>query len=74
MKKNTLLKIVNPILALALLYQVATGLLHGIIPRGSFESVHVTGGMVLIVCAVIHLLLNWNWVKANLPVKSKTDA
>ena len=65
MKKGTLLKIINPIMAVVFLYQVATGLMHGAIPYERFETVHVTGAAVLILCVIIHLVLNWSWVKTN---------
>ena len=73
MKKNTFLKMTNPILAAAFLYQIITGLLHGIIPRESFETVHVSGAVFLIIFAIIHLMLNWSWVKANFLSESKQD-
>ena len=65
MKKSTLLKIVNPILAGVFLYQVVTGLTHEIIPESIFETVHVAGAFTLIFFVIIHLILNWNWVKLN---------
>ncbi len=65
MKKNTLLKIINPILAVVFLYQVGTGLMHDIIPKEIFEAVHIAGAFTLIVFVIIHLVLNWNWVKLN---------
>jgi hypothetical protein len=71
-KKNTFLKMTNPILAAAFLYQIATGLLHGIIPRESFGTIHVSGAVFLIIFAIVHLMLNWSWVKANFLTDSKT--
>ena len=65
MKKNTLLKIINPILAIVFIYQISTGLMHEIIPKNRFETIHGTGGIVLLICVIIHLILNWNWVKVN---------
>ncbi len=65
MKKNKVLKIINPILAILVLYQVITGSMHEVIPKESFEAVHVSGGVALVVFVIIHLLLNWNWVRAS---------
>lgn len=65
MKKNTALKIVNPILGILLLCQVLTGLLHSLLPRDVFEILHQANGIALALVASIHLILNWNWVKAS---------
>jgi uncharacterized membrane protein YfcA len=65
MKTNIILKIVNPLLAVALVFQVVTGLLHGILPREMFETIHGTSAGILMVFVILHLLLNWNWIKAN---------
>lgn len=65
MQRNTILKVLNPLLGLFVLGQVATGLLHGIMPRDVFETVHSWGGIAVATAATIHLSLNWNWIKAN---------
>lgn len=65
MNKTGLLKIVNPLLALAALWQLLTGALRGFLPRGLFGTVHEAGAMFLAAAALLHLYLNWNWVKAN---------
>ncbi len=71
MKTNAFLKIINPILALALIFQITTGLMHGIIPRDIFETVHGNGAGVLFICVIIHLILNWKWIRVNF-VSNKT--
>ena len=63
--KNTILKIINPLLGLLLINQVLMGLLHDILPREVFEVMHEGGGIVFAVAAVLHVILNWNWIKAN---------
>jgi protein-S-isoprenylcysteine O-methyltransferase Ste14 len=65
-KRNSVLKILNPILALLLLNQILVGLFHGFVPRDVFEILHQGGGIVLATAALLHVILNWNWVKANL--------
>jgi hypothetical protein len=65
MKTNIFLKILNPILAVVLVFQVVTGLLHGILPKEMFETIHGTSAGILMACVILHLLLNWNWIKAN---------
>lgn len=73
MNRNTALKILNPILALAVLCQLATGLFHGVLPRSAFELVHQWGGLLVAACAATHLVLNWNWVKAAYRGKRQKD-
>ena len=70
MKTNIFLKILNPILAVVLLIQIITGLLHGIFTRDMFETIHGSGAGILLACVILHLFLNWGWVKANFLKKS----
>jgi len=63
MSKQTALKIVNPLLVVLLLNQATTGLLHEKLPRETFELLH-SGGWLLVLVSILHLALNWNWVKA----------
>ncbi len=70
MSKQTLLKIINPVIALLLLNQAATGLLHNVLPHGVFEFMH-KGGWILFILTILHLYLNWGWVKSNLIPKGK---
>ena len=65
MNRMKWLKTVNPILFILVLWQAITALGHDFLGREIFEKVHVTGGLLLIVFAAIHLVLNWNWVKSN---------
>ena len=63
--KKFALKVLNPIIALLILNQVFSALLHSALSRELFEKIHETGGFLLFLGALIHLLLNWNWVKAT---------
>ena len=68
MTKNTMLKILNPLLGLLVVNQIATGLLADELFKVSpnaFEMLHETGGILLAVLTVAHLILNWNWIKAT---------
>jgi hypothetical protein len=65
MKRNTALKILNPLLGLLMLNQVSTALLHDLLPRQVFHVLHKQGGLVLAAVAALHLILNWNWIRAN---------
>ena len=72
MNKRILLKIVNILLALLILNQATTGMLRGILPGEAFEFLHEGGGITLFIFALIHVYLNWAWVKANiLPGREK---
>ena len=66
MKRNSVLKILNPILALLFLNQILAGLFHQSLPRNVFEILHQGGGIILATATLLHVILNWNWVKANL--------
>jgi hypothetical protein len=65
MKKNTVLKIVNPILGVLLVNQILMGLMHTMLPRKAFEVFHEGGGIIFAILAILHVILNWNWIKAN---------
>jgi hypothetical protein len=63
--KKFVLKVLNPIIALLILNQVFSALLHGALSNKLFEKIHETGGFLLFIGVVIHLFLNWGWVKAT---------
>ena len=44
MKKNNILKILNPVIALLLLSQICTALLRDVLGDEVFEAIHETGG------------------------------
>jgi len=61
--KNMLLKIVNPLLGIAFLVQIVSGYLIG--QGGIFYEIHENCAMALIVLVLAHIVLNWNWIRAN---------
>jgi hypothetical protein len=65
MTRTTALKILNPILAVLALNQVATGLGREALSIDAFEVLHQGGGIVFAVAALLHVILNWYWVRAN---------
>ena len=65
MSKTKALKILNPILALLFLSQACTGLLHSSIYYKVYDVVHGGGGIALIVAGLLHIYLNWAWVRSN---------
>lgn len=70
MRANAILKVVNPLLFLALLVQAATGLGMWLFEWDAVMDVHIANGIVLIVLAVAHLMLNWRWVRVTYRRKS----
>jgi len=65
MKRNTMLKILNPVLAVFFLNQAITAIFHDSLSRPAFEILHKTAGMILLCLIALHIILNSNWVKAN---------
>jgi hypothetical protein len=68
MKKAALLKVVNPVLALLFLAQAVTGIAHDPLQEMSYEvwkAIHSGGGLLLVLVAFSHVVLNWSWVRAT---------
>lgn len=65
MKRNTLLKLSNPILGVLAVNQIGTGLLADRMPPETFQIMHQYGGLAFAAVALLHVILNWNWIKAN---------
>ena len=65
MKKATFLKVINPILAIAFLLQILSVILKNQISFEIFHIIHGVGGMALTIGGLIHLILNWNWIKST---------
>jgi hypothetical protein len=67
--KASALKIINPILGTAAAVQLFTMVLFTFfedsIPIKQIRDIHVIGGYVLLGLVVIHLYLNWTWIKSN---------
>ena len=76
MNKAKLLKATNFILIILAVIQISTSLmlffrLFMSDPRvfKAVIKIHVNNGLAFILVALIHLFLNWGWVKANFLVK-----
>jgi hypothetical protein len=65
MKKNTAHKILNPILLVLIVNQAMTGLFGDELGHEAFEVLHQGGGILLASLVIVHLVLNFSWVKAS---------
>jgi hypothetical protein len=64
MSKSGALKVVNALLAVLIVTQMASGFFGRDIGMRAFNIIHRDGAIVLMVVAVAHIYLNWNWVKS----------
>lgn len=64
MDKTKWLRRINILLFFLLLYQAITGLLVAVIDEEVFEIIHPVGGGLLFIFGLIHLSLNWGWVRS----------
>jgi len=65
MKRNTILKILNPVLAVFFINQAITVIFRESLSYKAFGIFHKTAGMILLCLIAVHIILNFNWVKAN---------
>ncbi|HAO19072.1 MAG: hypothetical protein BWK80_17110 [Desulfobacteraceae bacterium IS3] len=63
--KSKWLKILNPILGIAFIFQISVGFSGDFIPIRNFGRVHRIGAIVLLICVIAHIYLNWQWIKVN---------
>ena len=63
---------INPLLAIVFIVQVLTGIFHEPIGYETFAFIHPRAGVFLLLLAVLHLYLNWNWIKSSY-LKKKTE-
>jgi len=65
MKRNTVFKILNPVLFLFFINQAITVLLREHLSFKTFGLFHKIGGATLLCLIALHIILNFNWIKAN---------
>ncbi len=66
MKKLFFLKWLNIILAVIFFLQVGTVFFRPMIPGKLFFPVHAWVGRTLILAVIVHILMNWGWIKTNI--------
>jgi hypothetical protein len=64
--KPVMLKFVNPIMAILFISQSVSGLAHSQLSDETFEAVHGFGGKVFIALVIVHIWLNFGWIKNTL--------
>lgn len=65
MKRSTALKIISPVIAVMLVIQVFSGLFSDSLSSSAFEIFHEINGLTLAGLIVLHVVLNWNWIKSS---------
>jgi hypothetical protein len=65
MKRNTALKILNPVLLVFFVNQAVSVIFRESFSREAFGIFHKTAGGILLCLIALHFILNFNWVKAN---------
>lgn len=70
MNKTTILKFANLLLAISFLNQALTGFFHHSFSRKVFELLHEGGAIILVALVLVHIYLNWGWIKSNFLSKS----
>jgi hypothetical protein len=75
MNRLKALRIVNLLLIIVFFSIASSGLLYWAgwlnIPYSTFRVVHPFTGLTLVILVIIHLVLNYNWIKANYLKKRK---
>jgi len=66
MQKNTMFKILNPILAVLTVSQGLSGIFAEHLAPQVFQWLHKGGGILLLAGIALHVILNWSWVRASL--------
>ncbi len=64
MDRTKWLKRINVLLLFFLIYQAVTGVLVAVINEDVFGVIHPVGGGLLVIFGLIHLGLNWGWVRS----------
>ncbi len=66
MNKQKLLKIINPLLFLLIILQAVNIILLKTDPPSFAYMIHEWNGYVIMALVVIHVYLNWSWIKTNI--------
>ena len=73
MKRQKALKIINPVMFLLVIYQGVTGFFRMSMYE-HFKAAHPLAGALLLALAIVHLGLNWPWVKSQYSRRKKAPS
>jgi len=65
LNRTKMLKYINPVIAVLIVSQLLSALFSDILHRETFELLHEGGGVLLCIGVLVHVVLNWGWVKAT---------
>ena len=65
MNRNLALKILNPLIALLMVSVFAAAFGREALPYWAFEVFHKGAAGLLLLGMLLHLALNWGWIKAS---------
>lgn len=66
MTKQQALRVLNPVLGVLLVGQIAAPLVGQVVEMPPYQyQVHMWNGVLIGVLMVLHLILNWPWIRAN---------
>jgi len=71
MTKNTMLKILNPVLAVFFINQTISAIFRDYYSHTAFGIFHKAAGMIFICLIALHIILNANWLRATYFPKHK---
>ena len=60
-----ILKILNPILLLTVIFTLVGVVGYNITELEPWRQLHFISGALFFLAAILHLILNWGWVKAS---------
>jgi len=71
MKRITWLKVTVPVMLVSALFQAGTGITMIYHDNETLMNIHKFNGPALLVLILVHLALNWSWIRMSyLPKKS----
>ena len=65
MKRITWLKITVPVMLVSALFQAGTGITMIYYDNEILMNIHKFNGPALLVLVLVHLALNWSWIKMS---------
>lgn len=67
-----ILKVLNPILLLTVVFTMVGLVGYNITELEHWRTLHFISGSLFFLAAILHLILNWGWVKASYLKRKKS--